>query len=99
MMNLSALAPGEKAQAKFSVISNDTKEGEYALPLSLSYAHSGETRQEDLAALVRLSGQSWIESAYLPAALLLILLSLSALGVYVYMARGGSKRRRPKRWR
>jgi hypothetical protein len=98
-VNISALAPGEKAQAKFSVISNDTKEGNYALPLSLSYAHAGGARREELAALVRMSGQSWIESAFLPAALLLLLILLSALGVYIYMARGGSKKRWPKRRR
>jgi hypothetical protein len=98
-MNLSALAPGEEAHAKFSVISNNTKEGEYALPLSLSYAHAGGIRQEELAALVRVLGQSWTEFAFLPAALLLILLSLSAIGIYAYTARGGRKKRMPKRRR
>lgn len=96
-VDLSALAPGEEAQAKFSVITNDTKEGEYALPLSLIYSHAGEIRKEELAALVQVKRQSWIESARLLAALLLILLSV--LGVYVYMTMGGSKKRRPKRRR
>ena len=98
-VNIIALAPGEEAQAKFCVVANSTQEGNYALPLSLSYANAGGTRQEELAALVRVKGQSWIESAILPAALLLLLILLSALGVYVYMAKVGSKKRRPKRWR
>jgi len=98
-VNLSDLAPGEGAQAKFSIVSNNTQDGEYALPVSVSYTHAGATRQEELAALVLVRGQSWVELAIRPAALLLLLILMSALGVYVYMVRGRSKRRRPKRWR
>ncbi len=94
-VNISNLAPGEVAQAKFSVVSNNTQEGEYALPVIVSYTHAGGIRQEELAALVQVRGQSWIGFAVLPAALLLLLVLLSALGVYI--VKGRSRRRWPKR--
>ncbi len=98
-VNISALAPGEVAQAKFRINSNDTQDGEYALPVSVSYMHADGTRHEELAALVQVRGRSWIELAIFPAALLLLLILLSALGVYVYMVKGRRKRRMPKRRR
>ncbi len=98
---ISAINPGEKFPAKFSVVVDDVPEGEYALPIILRYAHVGGaggavgTTEEEFAALVPVKGRSWIEPVRLPAALLLILL----LAFGVYLSKGRSRKRRPKRWR
>lgn len=104
-VKIGAINPGEKFLAKFSVAVNDAPEGEYALPLILRYAHVGGaggavgTTEEEFAALVPVKGRSWIEPVRLPAALLLILLFVVLLAFGVYLSKGRSRKRRPKRWR
>jgi hypothetical protein len=94
---IEALDPGEEAKAKFTVIVNNSNshEGEYALPLCISYMHAGERRLEETAALVQVGDRSWMRAALMPTALLMLL--LLAFGVYFYFARGGGRKRRPKR--
>jgi hypothetical protein len=94
---IGALDPDKEAAARFTVIVNNpnTQEGEYALPLSLSYMHGGEERGDETAALVQVRNQPWMSAALMPAALLMLLL----LAFGIYFARGGGRKRRLKRRR
>lgn len=96
---LGSLSPGDTAEGKFRLLAKNASTGNYALPCRLSYTHAGEMRDDELAVLVELRGQSWIESVKsvtFPAAAL-ILIMLLAFGIY--LAIGKNKKRRPRRWR
>jgi hypothetical protein len=92
---IDALDPNKEAAAWFTVIVNNpnSHDGEYALPLILNYMHNGEERGEETAALVQVRDQSWMRTAIMPAALLVLLL----LAFGIYFARGGGRKRRSKR--
>ncbi len=102
---LGSLSPGDTAESKFRLFAKNTSAGNYALPCSLrytdyiSYTYAGETRDEELAVLVEVREQSWIESiksVTLPAAVLILLMML-AFGIY--LAIGKNKKRMLKRRR
>lgn len=94
-VEINAINPGEKSSAKFSVVAGDVPEGEYALPFSLIYVHNGEERREEMAAIVQVKDQSWTRAALIPAVVLLLLL----LSCGIYIAKSGSRWRRPRRRR
>lgn len=97
-VKISAIDQGEKSSAKFSIVTGvtgDAPEGEYALPLSLIYVHNGEERREEMAAIIQVKDQSWTRAAIAPAVVLLLFL----LACGIYIAKRGSRRRRPRKRR
>lgn len=99
---LGSLSPGDTAEGKYRLLAKNASAGNYALPCRLSYASytsAGETREEELAVLVEVREQSWIDSIKsftFPAAALMFLMLL-AFGIY--LAIGKNKKRRPRRRR
>lgn len=89
-----ALSPGERSTARFRIVVEEVPKGEYALPLSVSYVHEGEGRVEEMAALVQVSDRSWINVAFIPT--ILLVLMLMASGIYLAIV---ARKRRPRQKR
>lgn len=98
---LGSLSPGDTAEGRFRLRAKNASAGNYALPCRLRYIGytAGEQRDEELAVLVDVRGQSWIESVksvIFPAAAMMLLMLL-AFGIY--LAIGKNKKRRLRRRR
>ncbi len=92
---LNDLSPGERKIAKFGISAGNAAEGDYALPCLLSYTYRGAARQEETAVHIRVENWAWMRAYRMQSALLMLAIVLLVFGIYI--AKGSSRRRRPKR--